>query len=350
MMRNNYANTPSTSGLPEEKHKSYSNLKLPSGELPNAQFLNDCVQYLVKNFPKESEVLNIHSILNSPQTLEYLVKHSVNEFTKEGRGDEYLQSFDICFEARQEGVKDLLTLVNQDCSLRFSQDDLVCDLLAGNGYINRICNHSLSESEQPRFVNSDISYFMFQNCLKLGLFSLWQSADNLFWLLPNSVDGVIFAYGTHYIPKRVRLQAVCEAKRILKQGGRFVMHDFEQDSSVAAWFRDVVSPFSKTGHNHSHFTKEEMLALAKKAGLRDIKIEYIDDPFVVKASTEQEALSLLARYVFKAYGLSKLNGNIQEVLTLLDKHFKIYTRQLNKAEFEARIIRNALVCHGTKTN
>ncbi len=301
-------------------------------------------QFLKDNFPKEFKTLHeIESILNSPCFSE-LIETSNNEFTLETRGKDWADNAGTGLSVRKYGVKDLLKLLNSDSSLNFSPDYSICDLLAGNGYVNQVANCVLEPGKQPIFINSDISFFMFKDCLKQGLFSVWQDAENLFWLKSNTIDAVLLAYGSHHISNR--LQAVKEAVRILKPGGRFVLHDFEENSSMADWFQNVVSNYSKTRHDYPHFSKDEMLSLAEKAGLHDIRIQYIEDPFTMVADTEKKAISKLAEYVIQLYGLSKINGDT--ILNFLNKYFYIRSRKNDDHTFEVKVIRNALVCTGTK--
>lgn len=310
--------------------------------------VNQWLFYLHDRFPQVSKVLDLNSINNR---LHYLIDSGqigTNEFTENGRGEEYTNSIEIYPLARQEGTVDLLKLTHPQKEIRFSKNYLVADLLAGDGYINKISNALLSEEQRPTVLNSDLSSYMIKRCLNQGFAGMLQSADDLFWFLSESIDAVIFAYGTHHIPKEQRPQAAREAARILKQGGRWVMHDFEEGSSMANWFAQVVNKYSKTRHDYPHFTQQEMLNLAQYADLEDVQLDYIPDPFVVQAPTESDALSLLAKYVINMYGLSDLNGDIEKTVQLLDKYFGLRVCQIQSSIYEARVVRNALVCHGTK--
>ena len=263
-----------------------------------------------KKFLAQFESLRpIEEILNSSDFRE-LIKNSNNEFSSDSRGQDWAKNAQgNGLIVRREGVTDLLKLTNPDGNLNFSSDFIIADLLAGNGFINQVANDLIPPDKRPQFINSDISYFMYKDCLKNGLFSIWQDAENPFWLKDNSVNAVIFAYGSHHINNR--LQAVQEAKRILKSEGRLVLHDFEKKGSVDQWFRDVVSIYA-TPHPYPHFTKDEMLSLAKRAGLRNITIQYIDDPFKITANTQEDALQMLGEYAINLYGLKKLKGDISQ--------------------------------------
>jgi hypothetical protein len=90
-----------------------------------------------------------------------------------------------------------------------------------------------------------------------------------------------------------------------------------------------------------------MLNLAQDAGLFDIALEYIADPFVVQAPSLLAAKYLLANYVIKMYGLSGLENELDFTFHLLEEYFSVHLTE-NSSGYEARLIRNALVCHGTK--
>lgn len=269
-----------------------------------------------------------------------------NEFSIEGRGEDYLDSIRLFPDVRSEGTLDLLRLAHPQGSLEFDGDYIIADLLAGDGYIEETCKRHVSFA--PLFVNSDSSPFMVQQSRQKGMFAVCQFAQDLFWLKDESVDAVIFAYGTHHIERVFRSQAAKEGARILKSGGRWVLHDFEEDGPMARFFGEVVNEYGKTRHDYPHFTGDEMLNLAQDAGLSDIAIEYIADPFVVQAPSKLAAKRLLCNYVIKMYGLVGLENQFELTFSLLEEYFgKVHLTE-NLSGYEARLIRNALVCHGTK--
>ncbi|MBL1210479.1 methyltransferase domain-containing protein [Geminocystis sp. GBBB08] len=304
------------------------------------------IQSLKSNYPQLINTLNCsQSILDSTQ-LTNLMMNSNNEFSFEARGKDWAGNADSGLKVRIDGVKDLLKRLNKDESLNFDSNYTIVDFLAGNGYVNQVANLILGSDKSPQFINSDLSYFMFRDALKNGLFSVWQSAENPFWIKSSSVDAVLYAYGTHHIQNRSK--AIKEGARNLKDGGRLVIHDFEEGSPMATWFADIVSNFSKTRHDYPHFSQQEMFYLAENAGLKNIKIEHIDDPFVIVADTKEKALYSLSKYVMDLYGLVKFNGDVNRVLSLIDQYFGIHSRQINDSQFEVKIVRNALVCSATK--
>lgn len=116
---------------------------------------------------------------------------------------------------------------------------------------------------------------------------------------------------------------------------------------MARFFGEVVNEYGKTRHDYPHFTGDEMLNLAQDAGLSDIAIEHIADPFVVQAPSKLAAKGFLCNYVIKMYGLSGLENELDFTFHLLEQYFSVNLTE-NLSGYEARLIRNALVCHGTK--
>lgn len=282
------------------------------------------------------------------QSFDSLAKLSRNEFTLEGRGSDYLDSIQLSLLARSEGVMDLLGKMHPNGRDGLCSSLIFCDLLAGDGYVNKVAHQLLGAARCPSFINSDVSQFMVDRCIRDGLFATWQGATDPFWIKDGSVDGVLMAYGTHHIPRAERATAVRAAARILRPGGIFVLHDFEEGSPAARWFTDVVSSHSVTPHDYPHFTAGEVLDLFAAAQFDEVTVQRISDPFVFHGGDEERALQLLAEYVVKMYGLEKLRSQTQRVLALLDDYFGLVVTQTSQGEFEARITRNALVGSGRR--
>ncbi|ODA93216.1 hypothetical protein BFX40_10210 [Mesorhizobium sp. SEMIA 3007] len=282
------------------------------------------------------------------ESFDCLADLSRNEFTSEGRGSEYLDSIQLSLLARSEGVMDLLGKMHPNGRDGLCSSLIFCDLLAGDGYVNKVAHRLLGEARCPSFINSDVSQFMVDRCIRDGLFAIWQGATDPFWIKDGSVDGVLMAYGTHHIPRVQRATAVRAAARILRPGGIFVLHDFEEGSPTARWFTDVVSTHSVTPHDYPHFTAGEVLDLFAAAEFDGVTVQRIADPFVFHSGDEESALELLAEYVVKMYGLEQLRSHTQRVLTLLDEYFGLVVTQTAHGEFEARIARNALVGSGQR--
>ncbi len=298
--------------------------------------------------PLAFSAINIAKIDFSSDNFSRLTKASENEFTPDGRGEHYLDSIKLSTMARAEGVIELLSAFHPDGLDGLSPTTLICDLLAGDGYVNTVAQRILSAHNCPSFINSDISGFMVESCIRNKLFAVWQGAADQFWVKDNAVDGVLMAYGTHHIPLQQRPIAVQESMRILRRGGTLVLHDFEQNSPVARWFANVVSTYSITPHDYPHFTEKSVTKLFSQSRFRDIEVYNIPDPFVFQAQNKSLVLELMADYVVKMYGLEKLKNNNKQVIDLLDHYFGITITKHESGNYEARIVRNALVCKGRK--
>lgn len=297
--------------------------------------------------PAAFTVIDARIVRESPR-LTNLANLSRNEFTSEGRGSDYLDSIQLSLMARSEGVMDLLGKMHPNGRNGLCSSLIICDLLAGDGYVNKVAHQLLGPARCPIFINSDISQFMVEHCIRDGLFAVWQSATDPFWIRDGSVDGVLMAYGTHHIPRAQRATAVRAAARILRPGGTLVLHDFEEGSPTARWFANVVSTHSVTPHDYPHFTAGEVLDLFAAAQFDDVTVQRITDPFVFHGRDEESVLHLLSDYVVKMYGLERLRSHTQRVLALLDEYFGVVVTRTPHGGFEARIARNALVGSGRR--
>jgi ubiquinone/menaquinone biosynthesis C-methylase UbiE len=200
----------------------------------------------------------------------------------------------------------LFAFASPDENLKtLSPDYKILDVLGGDGLLTRTLSTLEASFCMPAILTSDISQYMISAAQAHGLPSLQQPAQYLL-LKEASFHAVIIAYGSHHIPVRQRLQVCQEASRVLKPGGHLVLHDFEQPSPVASWFQHVVHPYSLTGHDFPHFTSQQMYECLHFAGFRNVRVQYMYDPFVFQSDTKQQVIHDLANYLFHMYGLTKL--------------------------------------------
>jgi len=192
---------------------------------------------------------------------------------------------------------------------------------------------------------------MIDACHALSLPCLRQSATRSF-LRDNVLDGVLIAYGSHHLDTNARQLAVGEAHRTLRAGGRLVLHDFEIGGRCVKWFESVVHPYSRTGHPHAHFSRDEMHRLFRSAGFRDVRTCDIDDSFTLRGKSPEEARHNAIMHMYDMYDLIKLADLPGDIAPRLERHIAgtlgpISIRR-DGGVYVARIPRNAIVAVGTK--
>jgi ubiquinone/menaquinone biosynthesis C-methylase UbiE len=249
-----------------------------------------------------------------------------NSMSRGGRGELYIKAQRNPL-VRAEGIRKLFELASPDEDLNnLSPDYKILDVLGGDGVLARAIESLVPPQSVPSIVTSDISQDMVNAARGYGLFALCEPAQNLL-LKDNSLDSVIIAYGTHHIPPEHRHQACEESYRVLKSGGRIVLHDFEVNSTMSRWFSEVVDQYSLTGHNFTHFTREDMRAYLVNAGFKNVEVRYLYDPFILSAEDRKAAKQQLAHYLLDMYGLVKLvkkhgpDQALEVVYDLSRKHF-----------------------------
>jgi SAM-dependent methyltransferase len=154
-------------------------------------------------------------------------------------------------------------------------------------------------------VTCDASTFMVASAWAAGLPAIRQHAQRQVFR-SGSVDGVLLAYGSHHVPEAERQAVADEAWRVLRPGGRFVLHDFAEGSPMAIFFQEIVDRESATGHDYAHFTADWMRECLVRAGFRDVTTNWTFDPIVVTSTSEEGAQAALGQYLVHMYGLDKL--------------------------------------------
>lgn len=325
--------------------------------------LGDYLREVVDGHPLLRSVLDFDRS-GTRHALEVLAA-TVTEFDTDetGRGDSYrLAQRDA--SVRWIGTRQLLGL----CTGSGPADAaVVLDILGGDGLLSRaITQHAEAETAGITLVTGDISAEMIVHALAQGLPAVRQAAEFLF-LRDESVDAALLAYGTHHIAPAHRLTAIREALRVVRPGGRIVLHDFAEDSPMAAFFAEIVHYHTEIGHDYAHFSRELLDGLFAETS---VPTEVLDmyDPLVVVGKTEAEARRHMCDYVGAMYGVRGLFAELGEsgAWALLERIFDhcgylprlrqnlefplapiVYQRQ---GEFVAEVPRVALVAVGQKVS
>jgi SAM-dependent methyltransferase len=276
-----------------------------TGYLPKMT-LGDYLAFVRPRFPRLYESLRFGRE-DAGAAMDRLLRTS-NEFETDqgGRGESYRQAQENS-AVRMHGVRQLLRLLAGTTDLdAVGEQWQALDVLGGDGLLARMA-YGFAPRVGRGLITSDLAGAMVAQALDRGLPAIRQDASFLF-LRDESMDGVLLAYGTHHIPPSERLAACQEAARVLRPGGRIVVHDFEEGSPSSRWFTQVVHHYSRTGHPYQHFTQQELEGYLRAAGFRHIRVERMYDPFIVHARTASQARSQLSDYVFDMYGLTGLRS------------------------------------------
>lgn len=262
-----------------------------------------------------------------------------------GRGQAY-NAAQMVVENRAKGMTRLLSLFGQN-DVMPGPETIILDALAGDGTISRF---AWLLEKAPTIISADISALMVQACLDQRLPCIRQSAAKS--LLKDGVlDGILIAYGSHHLGREDRKAAAIEAKRTLRPGGKFVLHDFETGGPVDAFFGEVVHPYSATGHPHPHFSRAEMVDLMRDAGFGEISVFDMHDPFELPGLSAAGARTAMLAHIWHMYGLVKLDIDTASGRADLAARIQNTLGPINVSQTErgwtAHVTRTALVAVGT---
>ncbi|MFE3166658.1 class I SAM-dependent methyltransferase [Streptomyces sp. NPDC059224] len=271
-----------------------------AGYLPSAS-LDEYMSHTAAEHPA------LHGLIDSararsPRLLKALVSVT-NEFDSDetGRGDSYRRAQRDA-SVRWTGARQLLQLATRTDS---PGDVILLDVLGGDGTIARaVADRADNPLAKLYIITGDISGEMVARALALGLPAVRQSAEALL-LRDASIDATLLAYGTHHIAPADRPQAVREAVRVVKPGGKVVLHDFDTASPMARFFTEVVHPHSAAGHGYAHFSRAELSALFAELPVSASVLD-VYDPLIVEADDRETACARMCRYIADMYGVQEV--------------------------------------------
>lgn len=271
--------------------------------------LDEHVDWIRHNHPRIAHIIADLADL-SPSELSAKIRdlQACSEFSESGRGLQWATTVEQHLRVRRTGATTLLASL-LDGLLHYpkarAEGYYLLDVFGGAGFIALFARDVFSF--KGTVLTSDPSAVMVRMALQKGLPAFWQRAQDLFMTRTNSVDAVLFAYGTHHVPVQERLQSFEEAWRVLRPGGVLIFHDFEENTPAARWFEKVVDRYTITGHKHAHFTQGDVRNYFTDAGFDVELITTIDDSFQFTASTRKAAHRAATEFMGGAYGLERLN-------------------------------------------
>lgn len=268
-----------------------------------------------------------------------------------GRGSSYRKA-QLNTLARAEGARILLGSFVDEAGVQ-PRSSTILDVLGGDGLLARIVRATPTLNVSLELITSDICPGMAEAALDSDLPAICQPAQELI-LRDGCIDGVLIAYGTHHLPPATLARACAEARRVLRKGGRLVLHDFEPGSGVAQWFANVVHPYSRNGHDYPHYGAESLAGALTGASFQVLDTWALPDPIVAWGDSPESAQAALALYLYRMYGLVGLGdetspGVRQQVLALARDCFGpiVVDRQDHPHQrFSARVQRVAAVAAG----
>lgn len=233
-----------------------------------------------------------------------------NEFESDesGRGDSFRRAHERS-SVKATGMSSLLRLATghtevSDVPAGFR----LLDVLGGSGTLVRVTRELPDwKSSRNWILTGDVTSAMVRQALDYGLPALRQPAQFLL-CQDGAFMAVLIAYGAHHIPVPERGTCYREALRVLRPGGRLVVHDFETGSPMAQWFGNVVDTYSPTGHQYTHFSRDDFREELQAAGFARTEVRSVYDPITIWADTRDAARGRMLQYVIDSYGLTAPDG------------------------------------------
>ncbi len=208
---------------------------------------------------------------------------------------------------RDTGVVNLLNIMAKHCDI--TSESVIIDFLAGSGYLSKKLKQYWSKSLPPKVFGIDVSSSMVHQA-GLNEEIVFRSYHGGHLFKDNSADFAISCYGTHHIPFEERDNFVKAAHDVLKPGGKFILHDFEEQSPTARWYSDVIDKYRLCGHPYKHFEQAELTNLFSKY-FAEVEVVKVYDPFVLDGEDPTKLKREFFEYLINFFALEKLMSALE---------------------------------------
>jgi SAM-dependent methyltransferase len=304
------SSTEGISSVDYKLHQNFSDIDYLPG-MTAADYLSECQ---VKH-PALYQRLSLDRMLANREILQTIDSMSTTfeGSDKGGRGDAYRRTQVAYPLARTVGIKSLFDIL-VPANGSSGSPKYILDVLGGNGTLTRTMRLVTPPEQMPEIFTGDLAGSMVTDALARGFPAVRQLAQSLL-LSDTTMDGVIFAYGTHHVPVSERLTALTEAHRVLRPGGRVLVQDFVEGSPTARWYSEILDKYTFTGHDCAHFTEAGIRTLLEDAGFGNVRVAKVYDPCTIWADSPDQAWAGLLEYLvdlFSLEGLRPQNGQADE--------------------------------------
>ena len=173
---------------------------------------------------------------------------------------------------------------------KFAEDDVLVDVLAGNGTFGRVMRRFVEEKFRPFVIDHDVSNILINEALQ-NLHHAVRGLVRNSLLADKIAIGAVSAYGSHHVPLEKRKEFMGGVVRLIQDEGRFVLHDFEEGSPTARFYSEAINKNRRGGHNFRHYTPDTMHAVLDPL-FRDVAIHGIYAPYNIVGTPGQSGEDL----------------------------------------------------------
>ncbi|MEK6888894.1 MAG: methyltransferase domain-containing protein [Nanoarchaeota archaeon] len=171
------------------------------------------------------------------------------------------------------------------------KEETIVEVGTGNGFLTFALAEKVGKTGRIityDYQKSNLDFVNKQNKNGLPITTIHQNLDYDFELSDESVDKVSTIATLHHYDDRVkntgisgRQKAIKEFYRILKKGGRLVIGDIADKTSVQRHFDSIDNPLdcAPSGHPHDFLSEDIVRKICFDVGFKNIKFEIIDVPW-----------------------------------------------------------------------